>query len=289
MPKSLLSEIHRKWKPRKKTSNKGDFGRVFVLAGSKGLSGAAHMAGMGALKAGAGLVTVGVPGLIYLIVARREDELMVKPLPATSEGTLAYKSLKEILAFLKNQNVLALGPGLSQNPETQKLIRKLIAATKLPLVIDADALNALKGQPSLLRRCRGRAILTPHPGEFRRVFGYRISKKDSVRKKQAQAAAKRFGVIIVLKGYHTVIADPNGQVAVNPTGNPGMATGGIGDVLTGVIAALIGQKFSLWDSARFGVFLHGLAGDLAAKKIGQVGLLATDLLNYLPQAIKKAR
>lgn len=288
MTNSMAREIRLKWKPRKATANKGDFGRVFILAGSKGLSGASRLAGMGALRSGAGLVTLGVPETIYSITARREEpELMAKPFPSTLQGSLSFRALRSIQTFLKNQNVFALGPGLSQNPETQKLIRSLMKTTLLPLVIDADALNALKGHAALLKNISGKAILTPHPGEFQRVFGNKPSSSDADRKKKALLAAKKYGVIVVLKGNRTVVANPAGQVYVNTTGNPGMATAGMGDVLTGIIASLIGQKFSLWDAACFGVYLHGLAGDLAAGKIGKIGLVATDVINYVPFAIQK--
>ncbi len=286
---NIAQEIRKKWPPRKAASHKGDFGRIFILAGSRGLTGAAHLAEMGALRAGAGLVTVGVPEKVYPVIAKREAEVMVKPFSSTLEGTLGLHALKPIRNFLKNQDVLALGPGLSQNSETQRLIRKVIQESSLPLVIDADGLNALQGHTSMLRDCKYRSILTPHPGEFIRLFGGKLSSKDQDRKRRAKEAAKKFGIFLILKGYHTVIASPEGEVTVNPTGNPGMAKGGSGDILTGMIAALIGQRFSLWDAARFGVYLHGLAGDLACKKIGEASLTARDILQFLPLAIKKIR
>ncbi len=286
---SIAQEIHRKWRPRKLSSHKGDYGRIFILAGCQGLTGAAHLAGMGALKAGAGLVTVGVPEKIYPLVAKREAEVMVAPFPSTAQGTFAFRSLKPILAFSKSQDVLALGPGVSGNRETQRLIRKVIQESVQPLVIDADGLNALKGELPVLRHSRYRAILTPHPGEFVRLFGGGLASKNTARKKRAKEVAQKFGIFVVLKGFHTVVASPEGEIYVNPTGNPGMATAGSGDVLTGIIAALTGQRFSLWDSARFGVYLHGLAGDLACKKTGEASLTAGDILEWLPAAIKKVR
>lgn len=286
---TIVQEIRRKWKPRKPTSHKGDFGRIFILAGSRGLSGAAHLAGMGAVRAGAGLVTVGVPEAIYSIVARRELEVMVRPFPATAQGSLAYRALKAILRFLDTQDVLALGPGLSQASETQRLIRKLVEKNTRPLVLDADGLNAFCHHVPNLHRCGSRAVFTPHPGEFARMFGQRPTHALADRKKKVLAAAKNYRATIVLKGYRTVVADPSGKVYVNLTGNPGMASGGSGDVLTGVIAALLGQGFSPYDAARFGVYLHGLAGDLAQKKTGEVSLAARDILACLPDAIRKTR
>ena len=274
---------------RKPDSHKGDFGRIFILAGSEGMTGAAHLSAMAALKSGAGLVTAGVPQKVYPVIARRELEVMVRPFPSTSSGTLAVKGLKQILSFSKNQDVLAVGPGLSQNKETQKLIRNFIEKTSQPLVLDADGLNAFEDHSKALRACSGRAVLTPHAGEFQRLFGKKPAPNDKDRIQKSLLAAKNSGAIIVLKGFRTIVAGPAGKVYVNTTGNPGMATAGTGDVLTGIIAALIGQKLSLWDAARLGVYIHGLAGDLAARKIGQISLTARDLLEYLPAAFRKIK
>ena len=271
---------------RPATGHKGTFGRVFVLAGSRGMTGAAHLAGMGALRSGAGLVTIGVPDAVYLIIAKRESELMIRPLPSTAKGTLGLKGFSEIKRFCSTQNVLALGPGLSQHVTTQQLIRKILQATELPVVIDADGLNALKGHLSVLKVCHARAVLTPHPGEFARVFGGKLDDSDILRRKRALETAREYGVVLVLKGHRTVVASPEGEVHVNLTGNPGMATAGSGDVLTGVIAALAGQGCSLYEAACLGVHVHGLAGDLAAKKNGQISLTAGDILSFLPDAFK---
>ena len=306
---TIAEEIRRKWKPRDPRSHKGDYGRVLVVAGSRGMAGAAHLAAFAALRAGAGLVSLAVPDSIYTVAARRRDEIMVRPVPSTKAGTLARRALPELLRFSENQDVLAVGPGLSQNTETRQVIRNFIARTQAPVVLDADGLNAFRGRPADLSECYGRtsalcpstappgprivprggrAVLTPHPGEFLRLFGGTLSRSDPERKKRAAEIARRFKVILVLKGFHTVTAGPDGKTYTNRTGNPGMATGGAGDVLTGIIAALIAQKFSLWDAARFGVYLHGLAGDLAAKKIGGISLMAGDLLDFLPAAIRKS-
>lgn len=271
---------------RPATAHKGDFGRVLILAGSRGMAGAANLAGMGALRSGAGLVTIGVPDAIYLIIAKHDSELMVRPLPSTKKGTLSLQGLAEIKQFCKTQQVLALGPGLSQHTTTQKLIRNIIQEIELPMVIDADALNALKGNLKVLQACCGRAVLTPHPGEFLRVFGGTLDESAALRKKRAEEVARTHGVVIVLKGHRTVVASPEGQVYVNSTGNPGMATAGSGDVLTGIITALLGQGLSCFEAACLGAHVHGLAGDLAAKKTGQVSLIAGDLLHFLPDAFK---
>jgi NAD(P)H-hydrate epimerase len=271
---------------RPAAAHKGAFGRVFVLAGSRGMTGAAHLAGMAALRSGAGLVTIGVPDAVYLIIARRDLETMVRPLSSTSQGTLSLKGFPEIKRFCATQNVLAIGPGLSQHITTQKLIRKVLQATELPLVVDADGLNALKGHLKVLEACRGRAVLTPHPGEFVRVFGGKLDDSAGVRKKRALDVAQKYGVVVVLKGHHTVIASPEGDGHINATGNPGMATAGSGDVLTGMIAALLGQGLTHFEAACLGVHVHGLAGDKAAKKVGQTSLTAGDILRFLPDAFK---
>ena len=284
---NIVHQIRKEWKPRPSRSHKGDFGKVFILAGSEGLTGAARLSAVGALRAGAGLVTLGVPRKVYSILARREAEVMVRPFASTRAGTLALRAFKPIFDFAKTQDVLAVGPGLSQHFETQELIRRLVSQTRHPLVLDADGLNAFKGHLEVLKYCRRRAILTPHPGEFVRLFGGRLSADDQGRKKRAREAAEKFGVFVVLKGNPTVVASPEGKIYLNRTGNPGMATGGTGDVLTGILAALLGQKFSFWNAARFGVYLHGLAGDMAKRKTGEVSLVAGDILNALADAIKR--
>ena len=272
---------------RPATVHKGDMGRVFILAGSRGMIGAADLAGMAALRSGAGLVTLGIPDAIYLIIARRNSELMTRPLPSTSKGTLALSAFPEIRKFCRTQDVMAIGPGLSQHVTTQKLVRRVSADTALPLVIDADGLNALKGHLDLFKKRTAPSVLTPHPGEFVRLFDGKLDTSDAVRKKRAAEAAKEHGVVIVPKGHHTVVADPAGEIYVNKTGNPGMATAGSGDVLTGVIAALAGQGFSLYEAACLGVHVHGLAGDLAAKAVGKTSLIAGDILMSLPDAFKE--
>ena len=281
---TIQKEISRLLPPRKSNTQKGNYGRVFILAGSAGMSGACVLASQAAIRSGAGLVTAGVPKSILLPLSKRFTEVMMKPFPETSSGTLSVKASKPISDFLKTQNVLAVGPGLSGNPETQALVRKVATACKKPMVIDADGLNALVGKVNLLSKLKAPAILTPHPGEFVRLFGGKIPKTETERTSRARLIAKKFKVILVLKGHRTVVASPSGDVFINPTGNPGMATGGSGDVLTGVIAALLGQRLKPFDAARIGVYVHGLAGDLAKKKFGEISLQAGDLIDYLPKA-----
>lgn len=283
----LEREIRRAWKPRSRRANKNDFGRIFILAGSRGLTGAASLASFAALRAGAGLVTLGCPEAVYSILARRYPEVMVRPFPSTSQGTLSERGFAEILRFSKKQDVLAIGPGLGRHPETARLLGRLLVQSRLQLVLDADGINAFQGRAALLRRSFAPPILTPHSGELIRVFGGKLPRTDSERKKRSVEIARAFKIILVLKGWHTVVAAPYGRVWVNSTGNPGMATGGTGDVLTGIIAALVGQGIFPYDAARFGVYLHGLAGDWAARKTGEVSLVAGDLTQFLPAAIQR--
>src|SRR3989338_3953363 len=227
---NIKNEFRKLLGKRQKNTHKGDYGRVFILAGSRGLSGVCYLASMATLRSGAGLVTVGVPKCLATPLARRFTEAMTLPLPETREGTLSRLALHPIKRFLKTQNVLALGPGLSMNHETQSLVRKLVGHSDKPMVIDADGLNAFQGKADLFKKIKTSIILTPHAGEFVRVFGGKIPKTEADRKKRAAVAAKTYGVVVVLKGHHTVVASPQGKIYINQTGNPGMATGGSGDV-----------------------------------------------------------
>lgn len=282
----IQKEIQKLLPPRKRDSHKGDYGRIFILAGSRGLSGACVLAAVAALRSGAGLVTVGVPESLVIPLTRQLTEAMTKPFPETDQGTLDARAFSAILKFAKTQNVIAIGPGLSQHPSTQTLVQKLITGVGKPMVIDADGLNALIGRTSLLKKLKSPAVLTPHPGEFVRLFGKPVPHGRKERCARAAQAAKEFRVVLVLKGNETVVAFPEGGIYVNRTGNSGMATGGAGDVLTGIIAGLLGQGLKPFQAASAGVYLHGLAGDLAAKKMGEVSLIAGDILNHLPSAFR---
>lgn len=274
-------------KQRSRSAHKGDFGRVFIVAGSRGYAGAAHLAGVGALRSGAGLVTVGVPEKIYPVLARREAEVMVRPFPSAADGTFSSKALRPLLAFAAKQDVVAVGPGLSQSRGTRSLVLGLVECWRKALVLDADGLNALEGNPGILRRRSFPAVLTPHTGEFVRLFGGRKPVSRDERISRAVQAARLSGSVVLLKGAGTVVAAPDGKFFINTTGNPGMATGGTGDVLTGVIAAFLGQGLSPFDAARLGAYVHGLAGDLAARQLGEISLIAGDVAAFLPEAFQK--
>ncbi|HEV2946729.1 MAG TPA: NAD(P)H-hydrate dehydratase [Gemmataceae bacterium] len=268
--------------PRELDSNKGDFGRVLVVAGSRGMSGAAVLCGSAALRGGAGLVTVAVPEDTLPIVAAGNPCYLTAPLSNDREGKLANVTAK-VLELAQANDVAAVGPGLGRSVQISKSISDLVSNIRIPLVLDADGINALVNQTDSLKNHSAPIILTPHPGEFARLLGCDVPTVQARRQELAVEFAAKFQVILVLKGHRTIVTDGR-QVYQNQTGNPGMATGGTGDVLTGLIAALLGQKLAPFAAAQLGVYLHGLAGDLAQEELGQISLIASDLLAFLPKA-----
>ncbi len=272
---------------RPRDGHKGLFGRVLVIAGSVGLTGASAMASLSALRVGAGLVTLAIPESLNPIMEAKLTEVMTLPLPETLYQTLSLRSYDIIMQMIDNFDVVAIGPGLSRNRETIELARRLCEDIEIPKVIDADGLNALAEDKDSLRKLGEKAILTPHPGEMARLIGTTVSDVQSDRINTAINFAKEYGVILVLKGVPTVVADPSGEAYLNTTGNPGMASGGTGDVLTGVIAGFLAQRLNEKYSAILGAYVHGLAGDLASMEKGDRGLIASDLIDFLPKAIKR--
>jgi NAD(P)H-hydrate epimerase len=270
--------------PRSPASYKGSYGRVLVVAGSTGMTGAAALASEAALRAGAGLVTLAIPKSLNPILEVKLSEVMTLPLPETEAGSLAESATSTILEYAeKTKSVLAIGPGLSQHPETVGLVHQLISENHkqelgLRMVIDADGLNALAQSTDLISLLGAEAVLTPHPGEMARLTNFPISNLESNRIGTAEEFANQYGVTLVLKGAPTVTTDPNGNTWINSTGNPGMATAGMGDVLTGIIAGLMAQNVPSEKAAMLGVYLHGLAGDIAAETLGMHGLIAGDVL-----------
>lgn len=272
---------------RRAESHKGDFGLALVVGGSGGMSGAVALAGMAALRGGAGLVRLAVPEAILATVAAFEPSYMTTPLPADRQGRIGLAACQRILAAAEGATVVALGPGLGRSPGLTSLVCRLYGELPRTMVIDADGLNALAARRDSLPSPPAPRILTPHPGEFARLLGVsRIPAED--RESAAMELARRWNVVVVLKGHRTLITDGTRR-AVNTTGNPGMATGGSGDVLTGLIAALACQRLEPIDAARLGVWLHGLAGDLAAGELGQESLIASDLIRFLPRAFCEYR
>jgi NAD(P)H-hydrate epimerase len=277
--------------PRAAGANKGNFGHVLVVGGSVGRSGAPSMTALGALRAGAGLVTAAVPAPVLALVAAVAPELMTWPLAANAAGQIVAENLAQegLAALTAGKTVLAIGPGLGQGLETVKFTTGLLSATKIPAVIDADALNILSAKPVLLAKlAKGRSlVLTPHPGEMARLAGMTVPEVQANRLEVARNFAVRLGVTLVLKGARTLIAHPDGRVAVNTTGNPGMAKGGSGDLLAGMVAGLLAQYPAAPERAvEAAVYLHGLAADLAVRKSDEHTLLATDSLAELPGAFR---
>ena len=267
-------------------SHKGDFGKVLVIAGSTGMSGAAAIAGRSALRSGAGLVNLAIPKSILPIVAAIEPSYTTAPLAEDTRGKICSTALRDILSCAAKSDAVAFGPGIGKSNALQAITTALISQKDLRIVIDADGLNNLAKDSAWPDRNNASLILTPHPGEFKRLWAGLIRQQmPEDRTDRAIALAERTGCTIVLKGASTVVAGGD-KVYVNTTGNPGMATAGSGDVLTGVITAFAGQGLSDFDAALLGVYIHGLAGDIAVKKLGIVSLIATDIIKALPKAIK---
>jgi NAD(P)H-hydrate epimerase len=276
--------------PRARDANKGSYGHVLVIGGSLGKAGAAAMAGFAALRAGAGLSTVATPKSVLATVAAFHPELMTEPLPETERGTISLQAVGLGLDALLERKTLAIGPGISRNSETAEFVRTVVTRGDKLVVIDADGLNAFEGAADKLNG-RGRTVvITPHPGEMSRLTGMSIAEIQANRVEVARNFAREHELIVVLKGHRTLIAASDGTVWVNPTGNPGMATGGTGDILTGMVAGLIAQhpQHALAATA-LAVYLHGLAGDLASESVGENSLVATDLLRFLSQAFTEVR
>ena len=276
-----------KLKPRARDAHKGDFGKVCIIAGSIGMSGAAALAGRAALRAGAGLVRVATPKSVLPIVASIEPSFTTVPLPEDSEGRIAANAINTILNLIPDNDCVAFGPGVGVTQGVHSVLQRLLTQEGLRLVIDADGLNNLSKINGWPEHTKANVILTPHPGEMKRLWAGLIRTPLPVdRRSQAITLANKTRTTVVLKGAGTIVT--NGEkVYINDTGNPGMATAGAGDVLTGVITSLIGQGLGNFDAAVLGVYVHGLAGDIAAKKMGQISVIATDIIEALPEAFKK--
>lgn len=261
-------------------SHKGDYGRILLFCGSRGYTGAAALAAMGALRSGAGLVYLAVPESIYEIEAVKLTEPVISPLP-DENGTFAVTAGKQVLSLLDNKDAVLIGPGIGQSEGSYAVVRTVLEAFSGTVVLDADGINVMNAHKDILRDRTSPTILTPHAGEFQRFGGILAEERAA----SAVAMARNLGVIVLLKGHETVITDGK-RCYRNPTGNPGMATGGSGDVLAGIIASLLGQGISPLEAAACGAWLHGAAGDICAKEIGQYGMLPSDMLRVLPRLLK---
>lgn len=265
---------------RKQDAHKGDFGKILLLCGSRGYTGAAYLAAMGALRSGAGLVFLGVPESIYEIEAVKLNEAVVFPLP-DKDGKLSAAAIPEILERLPKMDAVLLGPGLGQSDGVLSVVKAVLENAQCPVVLDADGINVIEAHKDILRGRTNPTILTPHAGEFTRLGGGISGDRQTA----AEERAKSLGCILLLKGSGTVITD-GCSTYINPTGNPGMAVGGCGDVLSGIITALLGQGIPPLEAAACGAWLHGAAGDICAAEIGQYGMLPTDMVSVLPRLLK---
>ncbi|OGP32203.1 MAG: hypothetical protein A2073_00975 [Deltaproteobacteria bacterium GWC2_42_11] len=279
------ADIKKLLKKRPKDSHKGIFGHLLVLSGSTGKTGAAAMTCLGAMRVGTGLVTLGIPESLNRIMEEKLTEVMTEPLPETKSKTLGGISFDRVKEVLKNKQAIAIGPGMTAVNDVRDLVLKLIKETNLPIVIDADAINVLKGNLYVLKQANVPTVMTPHPGEMARLLDLSTKDVQADRINTASGFATENNVTLVLKGARTVIASPDGMVYINMTGNAGMATAGTGDILTGMIAGFMAQGYLSVDAARIGVYLHGLAGDTVARKSGEIGMMATDLLTILPEVL----
>jgi ADP-dependent NAD(P)H-hydrate dehydratase / NAD(P)H-hydrate epimerase len=276
--------------PRAADSNKGSYGHALIIGGSLGKAGAAAMAGISALRTGAGLSTVGTAKSVLATVAGFHPEVMTEGLPETGEGTISSSAFDRIESLAKGKSVAGIGPGVSRNPQTAELVRRLIAELPIPIVLDADGLNAFEGRTHELNRNGRTLVITPHPGEMARLAACSVADVQKDRLGVARKFAREHELIVVLKGHRTLVAKPDGEVWVNTTGNPGMATGGTGDILTGMVAGMLAQHSqNAFAAVLAAVHLHGLAGDVMSDKIGEHSLVATDLLAGLPDTFRRTQ
>jgi NAD(P)H-hydrate epimerase len=276
--------------PRPVESNKGNYGHALIVGGSLGKAGAAAMAGMAALRAGAGLATVATPKSVLPTVAGFHPELMTEPLPETETGSIAAGAAGRLDAVVKAKTVVAIGPGISRHPQTAEQIRRLVAKCEAPLVVDADGLNAFEGRTKELDGTGRSLVITPHPGEMARLAGCTTAEVQADRLGVPRKFAQEHQLIVVLKGHRTLVVRPDGEAWVCTTGNPGMSTGGTGDILTGMVAALMAQHpEDVLSAVLTAVHLHGLAGDVMREQVGEHSMVATDLLQGLPEAFRRTR
>jgi len=271
---------------RKEESHKGTYGKVSIIGGSFGMSGSIYLASTASLRMGSGLVYSVVPSSIAEILSIKFEEVIVESI--ASQKPYFDNNADEILKKIEKSDAIALGPGLGWDESRETLVKKVIQRVKKPVVLDADGLNCISDKPDVLKKGED-IVITPHPGEMSRLTKKTISEILKNPKEIATDFAKKYNVVVVLKKSNTVVVNPKGDYYINKTGNPGMATAGSGDVLTGIIVSLIGQGYGSFDASKLGVFIHGLAGDMAAKKYGQESLIAKDIIEFMPEAIKKCK
>lgn len=285
---ATAAQVARLLPPRAPETHKGTYGRVLIVAGSARFPGAPKLAALGALRCGAGLVRLLVPASVFPAAAASALEFMPASLPDEG-GALDASAVGPVLEFAQDADVVAIGPGLTTADGVAHVVRSLVQSSDRPLVLDADALNVLRGQHALLRAARAPVVITPHPGELARLLGLSTAEVQRGRVEVARSTAQLTGAVTLLKGARTLVASPEGRLVVNPTGNPGMASGGMGDVLTGAVAAFVAQGLVPFDAAWVAAYLHGLTADLLAEELGDRGLLAHDVADRIPHAMQKVR
>lgn len=274
--------------PRYEDTHKGTYGHLFILAGSPGKSGAATLSALGAQRSGTGLVTVGIPKSLNPIMEQKTTEAMTEPLPETNLETFGPQSLERTLKIAgEKKTAIAIGPGISTTDETREFLYEIIRNSDLPMLIDADAITLVSDNPEILKEAKAPLVLTPHPGEMSKLAKITTEEVQADRINVALDFSTKFNVYLILKGARSIISSPQGGIFINTTGNAGMASGGMGDVLTGIIGGLLAQQIDPVDACKLGVFVHGLAGDIVAEQNGEAGIIASDLANCLPRAIKE--
>lgn len=275
--------------PRRAESHKGDYGRALLVCGAMGYTGAPYFAATGAVRSGAGLVDLAIPEPIWAVEAGKMAEAMVHPLPANAEGMVSTAAIRPLLKRLASANVLLAGCGMGRSADVEQVVCALLDAARVPVILDADGINAVARHKDKIRNAAAPVVLTPHMGELRRLLGEDVVKDGESRAEAAVRIAADWNVILVMKGHRTLVADPTGRVYENTTGNPGMARGGSGDALAGILAGLLAQGIPPTEAAAAAVYLHGLAGDLARDDRGEIGMTVTDLLDRLPDAFVRCR
>lgn len=272
-------------KKRKIESHKGDYGRVGIIGGSTGMAGAPYLASLASLRTGCGYTYTLVPSALETIMSIKLDEGIIRPIEDRSRGHFTMESLQDILMYIKGMDSLSLGIGMGVDGDRTYIIREIIKSAKVPIVLDADAINCLSDESDILKNHESDLIITPHPGELSKFLDISIEEIQKKRVYYSEFVAKKYNVIVVLKGHRTVVASPKLGIYINETGNPGMATAGSGDVLTGMIASLLAQGLNAFNAAKLGVHLHGMAGDITRDKMGEYGMIASDIIENIPFAI----
>lgn len=282
-----MKKVKKLLSSRKVNTHKGDYGKVAIIAGSKGMTGAPYLSSKSALRTGIGLVYSLVPEALELVMSIKLTEAIIKPIYDRGTGHFVKESVEDILTNLNGMDAIALGPGLGVDEDKVRLVEEVIRRTNIPMVIDADGLNCISKNIGILKGKKAPVVLTPHLGEMSRLLDKDIKEIKENKQLYAKQLAKDYNLVVVLKDNKTIVSNANGEIYINNTGNPGMATAGSGDVLTGIITSLIGQGLEPFEAAKLGVYLHGLSGDIAESDKGEYGLIASDIMEAIPYGIKK--